>query len=879
VIKADVPRRLSVKVWSAWFVRLIICWLLILAGTTATLAATIALEAKAEQMDLSDGMTLLDDPTGKLHYTEVLAMAGDFRKVERNELIHSFNAGVFWLRFSLVHAGAQQVTRWLVVGTPKINTVTLYLQSGADWQTMTSGRNVPMAQKPVVATDATFPITLVPGQNREVLIRVVARSATDMATTLWEPQAYRFISGERKLLLIGMLSGVLVSSVLALIVFIRLRELPYLWMSVFLFAVVGLESARENLIGFYLWPDNSAVPLQLIPVFGGLAVVALSKVISHALDLPRQMATADKLFMAIRWLAIGAVVFSGFNYGAGVRLLAITAVILHLAGLILPVVLWRRGSRSAGGFAIAFALGLLLETSRQLANLGILPWASAMNFSLAGYLLAAPFILFGMIEQTRKLSEQLAVAEQLQLAKSAFLARVSHELRSPLNTILGFARMLRRGSARLSLREGSTGIEKGALRLLGLIDELLDESRAAAGKLTVSPAPTFFNPWLDEVCETATLFSEAQGNHFICERAGELPTAVIIDSARLRQVLENLLNNANRHTAQGEIRLHCSGWSENVMAVLNFAVSDTGEGISPGRLKTIFEPFVRGEEADIGDRRRRSGFGLGLSISRELVRQMGGDIAVSSTLHQGSRFSFTLRCRRAEPDAVIVQPEVPPARDEHAETIRLNPATANAANVHPRVLIVDDDPQQLQVLADLLDQSGFVVQESGGAFAAAELLKQGHWDAIITDQMMADGDGWQLLQLVRARDQAIPVMLLSAAKPLRPDGFPAGIEFDAVLQKPSLSGDLLATLWALILKVGGGGTAISQQQWQDLATLAGDGEVSGIEEWIAGLGNDTPEKSRITTWASDALYRLDFGLLEQVARKRLDAAADATGSL
>jgi hypothetical protein len=122
-------------------------------------------------------------------------------------------------------------------------------------------------------------------------------------------------------------------------------------------------------------------------------------------------------------------------------------------------------------------------------------------------------------------------------------------------------------------------------------------------------------------------------------------------------------------------------------------------------------------------------------------------------------------------------------------------------------------------------------------------------------------------------------MLLSAAMPLRPEALPAGIEFDAVLQKPSLSGDLLATLWALILKVGGGGTAISQQQWQDLATLAGDGEVSGIEEWIAGLGNDTPEKSRVTTWASDALYRLDFGLLEQVARKRLDAAADATGSL
>ena len=862
------------------FAWLLLFWMLALACAGSTLAATIAVEPKAEKMDLANSMALLHDPTGKLHYTEVLAMEDGFRKAARQDLIRGFNAGVFWLRFSLVHSGSQPVTRWLVVGSPKINTVTLYLQHGTDWQAMSSGRSVPMVQKPVISTEAAFPITLAPGQNREVLIRVVARSATDMATTLWEPQAYRFASGEHKLLLIGMLSGVLVSCLLALIVFVRLREVPYLWMSLLLLAVVGVESARENLIGFYFWPADSAMPLQVLSVFGGLAVFALTKVISHALDLPRQISLADTVFLVIRWLAVGAVILSGFDYGAGVRLLSITAVIVHVAGLVLPVVLWRRGISSAGGFAMAFALGLLLETSRQLANLGILPWASAMNFSLAGYLLAAPFILVGMIEQTRKLSEQLAVAEQLQQAKSAFLARVSHELRSPLNTILGFARMLRRHSARLSLQDGSTGIEKSALRLLGLIDELLDESRAAAGQLTVSPAPTCFMTWLDEVCETAMLFSEEQGNRFICERSGELPTAVLIDSARLRQVLENLLRNANRHTANGVVRLHCSGWSENVMAVVNFAVSDTGEGISPDRLKTIFEPFVRGEEADIGDRRHRSGFGLGLSISRELIRQMSGDIVVSSTLHEGSCFSFTLRCRRADPATVTATPAAEPARDGAAAALPLLLVSATAANAYPRVLVVDDDPQQLQGLVDLLNQAGFVVQASVGAVAAAEwLTHDNHWDAIITDQMMADGDGWHLLHRVRERERPIPVMLLSAAKPLRPKALPEGIAFDAVLQKPSLPGALLATLWALILKVDDSGTAIRTDQWQALATLAGDGEVSGIEEWIAALGSDTPEKVRVTTWASEALFQLNLVLLEQVAHKRLEATTSATGTL
>jgi signal transduction histidine kinase/CheY-like chemotaxis protein len=858
----------STLVWLA------VCWMLAILSASVTLAATIAVDTKAESMDLSNSMTLLHDPTGKLHFTEVLSMQNEFVKAQRKDLVRSFNAGVFWLRFSLVHAGAQPVTRWLVVGTPKINTVTLFLQSSPDWQVMNSGRNVPLIQRPILATDAAFPVNLVPGQNREVLVRVVARGATDMATTLWEPQAYRFASGERKLLLVGMLTGVLVSSALSLIVLIRLREMQYLWMSLFLLAIVGVELARENLIGFYFWPGDMAVPLQILSVFGGLAVFALSKVISHALDLPRHFEVADKVLMGARWLAVAAVVLSGFDYGAGVRLLAITAIIVHVGGLILPAVLWRRGIASVRWFSVAFGLGLLLETLRQLANLGILPWATAMNFSLGGYLLAAPFILVGMIEQTRQLSEKLAVATQLQEAKSAFLARVSHELRSPLNTILGFARMLQRGSARLSLREGTSGIEKGALRLLDLIDELLDQSRAAAGKLAVSPAPTLFLPWFDELCESAHASSEAQGNRFLCERSGELPAAVTIDSARLRQVLENFLNNANRHTTNGEILLQCSAWSENVMAVLNFAVTDTGEGIPPDQLNDIFEPFVRGNEDSLGDRRRRSGFGLGLSISRELVRQMGGEISVSSKLKQGSRFSFTLRCRRVDPAAVPIQTDIhyshklPRPVAAAPVTTPVGPTAAASQEEKPSVLVVDDDPQQLQVLGDLLDEAGMSVKENSGGFAAMEQLKSERWDAVITDQMMANGDGWYLLRQSRGIDQTVPVMLLSAAKPMRPDGFPDGINFDAVLQKPSMSEDLLATLWGLILNSG----APQTTDWKRLATLASDGDISGIEDWIADLGDNTPDKARIAYWARHTLHRLNLGLLERVAGNMLARA-------
>jgi signal transduction histidine kinase/CheY-like chemotaxis protein len=821
-------------------------------------AGTVVLDDTPEQIDLSNHLTLLHDPTGKLHYTEVLSMNAEFRTARRQDLIHGFNAGVFWIHFSLLHEGAQPIARWLVVGTPKINTVTLYLQNGQDWQVMQSGRNVAVGQKPIVATDAVFPINLAPGQNREILVRVVARGATDMATTLWKPEAYRSVSGEGKLLLVSMLAGLLVSAALSLIVLVRLREARYLWMALFLIGIAGLEMARENLIGLYFWPDNIAVPLQILAVFGGMAVFALAKVISYALDLPRHFVPAEKLFLVVRWLGIGAVILSGFDYGLGVRLLAITALVVHLCGLVLPAVLWRRGIPSAGWFALAFGLGLLLESLRQLSNLGILPWSNAMHFSLVGYLLAAPFILVGMMEQTRRLSEQLAVVTQLQQAKSAFLARVSHELRSPLNTILGFSRMLHRNSTRVSPQEGTAVIEKSALRLLGLVDELLDESRAAAGKLIVSPAPTLFLPWLNEVCESAQVFCEAQGNRFFYECSGELPQAVVIDSDRLHQVLDNLLSNANRHTSQGEICLQCAAWYENEIAVLNFAVSDTGEGIEPDQLESIFDPFVRGKEANDADGRRRSGFGLGLSISRELIHQMGGKISVSSTLKKGSRFGFTLRCRQVNATALLITPNSGQRRDRPHAAITHSP-TKNLTLTQPRVLVVDDDPLQLGLLVDMLENFGLAVVAADGGRAAINRLDQDGWDIVITDQMMPEVDGWAVLGHSRATRPQLPVILLSAVDPCRPASVAADLQFDAALLKPVVSEDVLAAVWELILKVGGSATAIGHEQWQILAKLAGDGDVSGIEDWIAGQ-----PKSCARAWIQCALNGLQFDLLQRL---------------
>lgn len=834
---------------------LIVLLLAMMSGLTgAASAETLLLDPLAERIDLSGRMALLRDPERRLQQQEVAARAGDFKPVTREELVTGFNPGVFWLQVSLENAGTQGLTRWLAVGTAKTQRVTLYLQQGDDWQIFHSGRSIALQDKPLVALDPVFPVSLAPGERRKLLLRVDSRGATDMATTLWEPHAYRHATSAHQMQLSALLGGLLVSSILGLIVFARLRETQYLWLGLLLIAIAGLEASRENLLGTYFWPARLALPPQVLVLFAVIGLFSLSKVVARALDPAHWMPAADRLLQALRWIAVAGALVSMFSYGHGVRILSLVTIILHIATLVLSLLAWRRGHTAARTFLLAFTLALLTETARQLANLGVLPWIAAMEFSTLFFLLASPLILLGLAEQTRQLTERLQVSEQLQQAKSAFLARISHELRSPLNTILGFTRMLARGSTKLTLSEGTAGIETNTLRLLRLIEELLDDARTAAGQLSIAPAPMPLRPWLEEICRTARMNTEAKGNRLACTFSGELPRVVNADSERMRQVLENLLNNANRHTRQGTISFTCTATIASQEAILDFSVEDDGEGIETERLQAIFKPFVRGTPPSSHAGSHGTGFGLGLPICRELLRQMGCDIVVASQLGKGSRFAFSLRC------PIVAEQNLPLG----GPISRLEQAVEPTGR--PRALLVDDDAVQLAWLADLLSASGFGVEMAPGGRTAIGLLEQAGWDVVITDQMMPEVDGWAVLRRARTAKPGLPVVLLSAAKPCRPDDFPVDMHFDATLLKPVSSKEVLATVCCLTLKVGIDGPALA---WEKLVRLASEGDVSGIEEWIATSRTtdrvSAPAHEKTLRWVEDNLHRLNLSVLEKFA--------------
>ncbi|MGH9755261.1 MAG: PAS domain S-box protein [Blastocatellia bacterium] len=367
-------------------------------------------------------------------------------------------------------------------------------------------------------------------------------------------------------------------------------------------------------------------------------------------------------------------------------------------------------------------------------------------------------------EQLAREQVARATAEAANRSKDEFLAMVSHELRSPLNAILGYARILRDCPADSEEAVKATAvIERSAKAQLQIVEDLLDSARIIAGKLRIEPGPVDIVPVLEAALDTARSAAEAKGVMLAAD-FGPLPERVLGDPTRLQQVVWNLLTNAVKFTPEGgRVELRMEGNADSV----RITVSDTGKGIEPEFLPFVFDYF---RQADPSSVRRHGGLGLGLSLVKHLVELHGGTItAVSEGAGRGAAFTVTLPRRQfkfieAAPRAVTPR-EV---RTEGAVTIDRDLSLKGVS-----VLVVDDQEEARELLTQALSEYGAqVTAVSSGVEALAFLSappggKQP--DALILDIAMPDEDGYTVLKKVRAMEAArgaaadqIPAIALTA---------------------------------------------------------------------------------------------------------------------
>ncbi|OHX10891.1 hypothetical protein BI347_19960 [Chromobacterium sphagni] len=428
----------------------------------------------------------------------------------------------------------------------------------------------------------------------------------------------------------------------------------------------------------------------------------------------------------------------------------------------------------------------ILYTWLRTTDYGMPSWRSIARY-YAFELTALGIGLLALVLLAQRARAAQRAAQRSEAEKSLFLAMMSHEIRTPMNAILASVELLRRAALPPREQELAALANASAVNLLELLDNVLDISKLDAQRLALEPVPTDMEALAAGVAAIYRTCAEKKGLRLNVQLAGLDNHQVMLDPVRIRQILSNLLSNAVKFTHQGEVLLRVDlQLADQENGVLLITVQDTGIGIAPEQQSRLFSAFSQADDTT----RRYGGSGLGLAICRQLVELMAGSIALSSLPGLGTTMTLRLPVRSVPPQASHIEGEssVGPSRPEPG---------------HAPILVVEDQPANRFVIAQQLQELGYLAVMAEDAAAALALLDQGQcFSMVLLDCNLPGVNGYELAQRLRRHPALqlqphLPIVAISATTGIEHQQRCLDSGMDSCLSKPLRLEQLeqILTLW------------------------------------------------------------------------------------
>lgn len=879
----------------------------ILLGTVTQTQAAVPTEPGAldlatlsSDVDLAKFMQVHDGNEQQALSLEQLLAAPEWQQGERAlELLAAPREfSIVWLNAVVSNTSDKPLTRWLNISPWRLNQVNAWFLDPETQQVLATahtGLNFSVAERSLERKRALVPVTLAPGESQRLMLKITSDSRPFLTIHSWNPidflaekatsdQAYTiFLTAILTLLAVLLLQG----------------NRQYALIGVWMLVVFIFESEKEGYVSFVLFSNladyagnirfSTWILNEALFLTASVYLLNLNKHRYWRWLIPTVLVTTG-IFSALTFVLNGSDIR---NVGSSIDI-AFSCIWLFLIPsalqqrrqwkwtlLLLLSLWWLTSTFILLGYIFNFYYTSAFSSSKVVAEvvvtLGLLFVYSRQKHSYERQLerqihdqekLQREHLERTVEARTLKLHQAVDEASKANAVKSEFLARITHDLRSPLTSILGYAQLLLAEQGKAG--EMSRTIHGNASHMLHLVNRLIDYARGE-GEGDIRLTDLYLFTFLNHIAQDASITAQKNGNRFQLITAPGLPHVVLCDKNYLRQILLNLLDNAAKHTVEGKIQLyvgHSKGSTEHDVT-LEFRVTDNGCGIPLELQSRVWEAFYQPAG-------QQGGLGLGLSIVQQLTQQLGGALTFESVVDKGTEVGLTLPVtlgREEDIEATIMRlpQHLLPSLDAEGLT----------------AWVVEDSPSILEFLSTELGGLGFSVETFDDSNAVIEALSGSSTppDLVLTDYHLPGASGDTVLVAFKQRWPQVPVILLSATqRTLAPEVEGAGNGYAARLSKPV---DLimlrreLAKACQRELAVPGQPHTLSASAPPDSAsldvTLDTDerqqleyflalGAVSDLMEWCQELAEKTPARKAFAAMLYSLAEQGHFNKITQLIR-------------